>query len=401
MLTREENELLTRVGPGTPGGELLRRYWQPVCYTQDFTSQKPILRVKMLGENLVAYRMPDGTYGLLAEKCTHRGASLAYGFVEDRGLRCAYHGWKFDPSGTCLEQPFEPEGSNYKERVQQRAYRVEALSGILFAYMGPPERKPLLPRWDVLVRTDGKRVLQRHPVLDCNWLQAQENSVDTVHTYFLHGHMMKMKGIKAGEYYLRPIKKYEFELNEWGIVKKRTWGGDKPEEELGHPAVFPNILRVPEGPRQAMHWRVPIDDESTRIFWAAIIPNGTGEPEPQPDEPQLDELPPLRHGPARDGEYTMDSFPSQDKMAWETQGAIYDRSEEHLGASDRGVTMLRRLLREQIEIVQKGGDPMALVWDPAQNEVIEFRTSTGQASKEYVESRAEYYGLDLGRKVQA
>ncbi len=387
MLSQEENDMLTRVGPGTPGGELLRRYWQPVAYAADLTDEKPTLRVRIMGEDLVAYCDPSGNCGLLDEHCAHRGCSLAYGFVEEGGLRCAYHGWKYDREGRCLEQPFEPSGSTYRDRIRQKAYPVQKLSGILFAYMGP-QPAPLLPRWDVLVRRDGDRKLQRHPLLDCNWLQAQENSVDTVHTYFLHGHMMKSKGLRGGEYYLRPIKKYDFELCEWGIIKRRTYGGDKPETEIGHPAIFPNMLRSPEGPWHAFHWRVPIDDTHTRIFWAGFRPTEDGSSSEQPEDPPIEELRPLK---TPEGEYTMDSFPSQDKMAWETAGPIYDRTREHLGASDRGITMWRRLLRRQIEIVRKGGEPMALVRDPEKNRIIEFQVSKGQAQREYVEQRQDYY----------
>ena len=140
----------------------------------------------LLSEDLVAYRGEDGSFGCVAERCAHRGCSLYYGFVEGNAIRCAYHGWKFAPDGSCLEQPFEPEGSTYKDRVRQRAYPVQELGGMLFVYMGPLPA-PLLPRWDVLVRNDGVRKWQMRPTLRCNWLQAQENTADTVHTYYLHG----------------------------------------------------------------------------------------------------------------------------------------------------------------------------------------------------------------------
>jgi 5,5'-dehydrodivanillate O-demethylase len=129
MLTKEENELLTRVGPGTPCGELLRRYWQPVGYVRDFTPQQPIKRVKVMHEELVVFRTLEGEYGCLGEHCSHRGTSLAYGFVEKCGLRCPYHGWKYAPSGQCLEQPFEPAGSTYKERIKHPAYPVQVAAG--------------------------------------------------------------------------------------------------------------------------------------------------------------------------------------------------------------------------------------------------------------------------------
>jgi 5,5'-dehydrodivanillate O-demethylase len=381
MLSKEMNEMLTKVGPGTPAGELLRRYWQPICYEFEITDEKPKKRVKIMGEDLIVFRDTEGQYGCFEERCVHRGCSLYYGFLEENGLRCAYHGWKFDRDGTCIQQPFEPKESKYKEKVRQKAYPIEKLGGILFVYMGP-DPAPLLPRWDVIVREDGYLTLQVHPILNCNWLQAQENSVDTVHTYYLHGHSMHLLNMPMAKYYYRPIEKYDFEICEWGIIKKRTYKGEeKKEKEKGHPAVFPNMLRVPEGKRHAFHWRVPIDDTHTRIFWAGFIPTEDGSiPKERSEPPTIEYLPPLE---TPDGEYTMDSFPSQDKMAWETQGPVYDRSKEHLGASDRGVAMWRKMLREQIEVVQSGGEPMALIRDPQKNQMIDFEVSEGPARDEY------------------
>ncbi len=385
MLSKEMNDLLTQVGPGTPGGELLRRYWQPICVASELTAEKPKKRVTVMGEDLVIFRLDAQRYGCMAESCAHRGCSLYYGFIEPEGIRCAYHGWKYDANGRCLEQPFEPKESKYKDEVRQKSYPVQELGGLCFIYMGP-QPAPLLPCWDVLVRKDGVHKLQVHPVLECNYLQAQENSVDTVHTYYLHGHTMRMKNLPGGEYYYRPIEKYEFELCEWGIVKKRTYQGQQPE--LGHPAIFPNMLRVPEGPWHAMHWRVPINDTRTMIFWAGFKPSPDGSIPAQPEQPTVNYIKSLT---TADGEYAMDSFPSQDKMAWETQGRRYDRGKENLGASDRGIVMWRKLLREQIEIVRQGGEPMALVRDPEKNKIIEFKTSQGQAGKEFVEARKDYY----------
>src|SRR5262245_23648323 len=141
MLSKEENERLTRVGPGTPGGSLLRRYWHPIAGTAELTAERSKKRVKLLGEELVLYRAADGSFGLVAEHCSHRGTSLHYGFLEDGCIRCPYHGWKYDAAGRCVEQPFEPPGSTYKDRIQHPAYPVEELGGLLFAYLGPPERK--------------------------------------------------------------------------------------------------------------------------------------------------------------------------------------------------------------------------------------------------------------------
>lgn len=379
MLTKEENELLTQVGPGTPCGELLRRYWQPVGYASELTAEHPIKRITVMHEELIVYLGVDGDYGCAAEHCAHRGASLAYGFIEPGGIRCPYHGWKYDKQGQCLEQPFEPMGSTYRERVKLPAYPVEELGGMLFIYMGPSPA-PLLPRWDVLTWTDGVRLLGdkatwAQEVLNCNWLQAQENSADVTHTYFLHGHTLHKQGQQGlhVDYYHRPFEEYGFQPFEWGLLKSWKYGsGGSPlgaERGGGNPLIFPNILRVVEHPSQSMHWRVPIDDEHTQIYWAGFFRPPPGQPIPA-EAP----MPPMYTAPQirEDGTYIMKSFQSQDKMAWETQGRIYNRSGEHLGASDRGVVLFRKMLREQIEVVQRGGEPMALVRDPEKNKIIEL-----------------------------
>jgi len=370
MLSAEKNARITQTGAGTPGGELLRRYWQALWPASGFTAEHPKKRLKVLGEDLVVYRGDDGAFGCVAEHCAHRGCSLYYAFLEGAAIRCAYHGWKFERDGRCSEQPFEPADSTYKERVRQRAYPVEELGGLLFVYMGPLPA-PLLPRWDTLVRKDGKRLMQIRPTLRCNWVQAQENTADTTHTYYLHGHMMETLGLSSpsSAYYYRPIVSYEFALGEWGIDKKLVYGGDQPEEEIRPPLIFPNILRIPEGRTENQHWRIPVDDTSTRIIVASFSPNDSGEDEP-PQATVPMEIMPDDLGP--DGEYSLATFNSQDRMAWETQGAIFDRSQEHLGATDVGVLMFRKLLDEQITIVERGGEPMALVRDPAKNRMIAF-----------------------------
>jgi 5,5'-dehydrodivanillate O-demethylase len=386
MLTQEENELLTRTGPGTPCGELLRRYWQPICYAAELSAEQPTKRVTMLHEELVVFRTPEGDYGCVAEHCSHRGASLAYGFVENCGIRCAYHGWKYGLDGACLEQPFEPAGSSYARRIRQPAYPVQRLGGVLFVYMGP-QPAPLLPRWDILAWTDGQRRLTRQETLNCNWLQAMENSADITHTYFLHGRMMYERGFRGRsvDYYLRPFEQYGFQLFEWGLLKSWRFGaGDSPlgaERGGGTPLVFPNLLFVLARPWHTMHWRVPIDDTHTRILYAAFLRGGPSASPEELENPPIDDAEP-QTGP--DGEYLLDTFFSQDKMAWETQGPLFDRSREHLGASDRGIILYRKLLREQIESVQRGGEPMALVRDPARNQCIELPAWVAEIDTERV-----------------
>ncbi len=371
MLTPEENELLTRVGPGTPCGELLRRYWQPVGVAGEFTAERPVKRVQVMGEELILFRDPKGSYGLLGEHCSHRGTSLAYGFVEEQGIRCPYHGWLYDARGRCLEQPFEPAQSMMKHTLRHPAYPVEALGGLLFAYMGPPEKQPLLPRWDLLVWEDGQRTIRLQETLECNWLQAQENSADVTHTYFLHAHTMKLRGLKGGDYFYRPFEQYGFQPFEFGLIK--TWryaSGHGLPAELGggNPLIFPNMLRQQSGNWHNIHWRVPINDTQTNIIVLNFRRNADGHREEQPEFPPVEFTPEV----LPNGEYAMDSFFGQDKMAWETQGRIYDRSKEHTGASDYGIAMLRTMLLEQIRVVQEGGDPLGIIRDPARNNVIEL-----------------------------
>jgi 5,5'-dehydrodivanillate O-demethylase oxygenase subunit len=377
-----DNELLTRVGPGTPCGELLRRYWMPVCPAAELTAAKPKRRVRVLGEDLVLFRDGQGRLGLVAEQCPHRRASLYFGFVEDDGLRCAYHGWKFAVDGTCIEQPFERPTEASRAAACQTSYPVQQLAGIVFAYLGPLPA-PLLPRWENLVRKDGRRSITVAPIHNCNWLQAQENSVDPVHTYYLHAQMLKRQGLneRARAYFDRPITDYDFVLCReptWtGVRKSRVFGGDRPERELGHPAIFPNILMNPQGSQLVTHWRVPVDDSHTMIIYGEFQPNDDGAIEEQAES----DIPVkyLPHPGRPDGEYELTTFIAQDLMAWETQGPIFDRSTELLGRSDRGIVMFRNLLKQQIEAVQAGKEPAGVIRDPALNEIITFALSEGQA----------------------
>ncbi len=382
MLTQAENETLTRVGAGTPTGELLRRYWHPVAVAGELTEDKPIKAVKVLGEKLVAFRLSPSPgesqprYGLVAEQCRHRSASLAYGRIDAEGIRCPYHGWKYDARGRCLEQPAEPSESNYKDEIKQPAYPVQKLAGLLFAYLGPMPA-PLLPRWDVLVREDGKRWTVIESVIDCNWLQAMENSVDPAHLYWLHGNSSYL-----GKQMARYQEQHEFVRFEYGIVKRRITPGNTAADApltVEHPLLFPTILRHVSNVRDDddrrtpalrhnVQIRVPLDDTHTQVYRVNFVPSSTDRSPPDEDPPY--EYRPLKN-PAT-GEYYMDVISAQDSMAWETQGAIFDRTQEHLGVSDRGIVMLRKLLKEQIEIVRQGGEPMGVIRDPEKNKIIEF-----------------------------
>ena len=373
MLTQEENDLLTRVGRGTPAGELLRRYWHVAAAAAELTDAKPKKRVKILGENLILYRDKSGNYGLVAEKCSHRGVSLYYGFVEDDGIRCAYHGWKYDACGNCIDQPFENPAAALKDKIHHPAYPVEKLGGLLFAYMGPPEKKPLLPKWDVLVRQDGSKKIDVCETLRCNWLQAMENSVDPTHTYFLHSHTLKVKGDPDHvTFHYRMVSKIDFDLvvnPTWaGIQKQRIFADESAPPETPHPLVFPNILFVPVRIGYSLHFRTPIDDQNTQVYQFRFSPTKDGKIVEQPENT------PIEYVGTTDehGEFHMDNFTSQDHMAWETQGLIADRAKEHLGEGDRGIVMFRNLLRAQIQAVQAGNDPVGVNRDPARDETIKM-----------------------------
>ena len=378
MLSKEDNDFLTRIGPGTPAGNLLRRYWHPICPIRELSAKSPKKRLRVLGEDLLLFRDGKGRVGLVAEQCAHRRASLYYGFIEDDGIRCPYHGWKYDVSGRCTEQPFEPADSPLKSETCQSSYEVQELAGMFWAYMGP-KPAPLLPNWEPLITTAGPRRIYVLPELQCNWLQIMENSVDTTHTYYLHGHMMATKGMpERAQYYYRPIKDYDFEVvkeDTWaGVRKIRTYGGKNGEKELGHPLIFPCILMSPQREHIVMHFRLPVDDTHTQIYRIEYTPGG--------DTSEMDwSNPAVFHTPSfkdETGEFKLDTFGSQDGMAWETQGPICDRSLENLGTSDRGLVLYRRMLKEQILAVQQGQEPLGIIRDPKKNEMIVIQVSEGQ-----------------------
>lgn len=374
MLTKEANERLTKVGPGTPVGELMRRYWQPIAsYSEVLKNGRK--RVRILGEDLVIFLMGDNKVALLKENCTHRGASLYYGFNEKDGIRCAYHGWKYNLTGKCMEQPFEPEGSNFKNKVRQPAYRAIQYRGLIWAYMGP-EPAPVFPLWDVIARDDGVRLIFEQDS-DYNWLQGMENSMDVTHVYFLHGITLRENMPEEWkksyqyviDYYTRKLEKFDFKRFEFGFRRIRKWGGKEESQEKGYPLIFPNISIIPFMGLE-MGWRVPIDDEHTKSIHIEFYPSLDGSKVDQLDS----EIPTRVNRPYiknSEGEYFMYNFPSTDAMAFETPGAVFDRTQEHLGSSDRGIILYRQMLAEQISAVERGEDPIAVIRDTTKaNEII-------------------------------
>lgn len=356
MLKQSLNETLTQVGPGTPMGELLRQYWYPIAFTRDLDDW-PIKKVRLLGEDFAVWHRADGGYAIIQERCPHRRASLVYGVVEEEGLRCGYHGWLFDSDGSCLDQPAEPEESSFKERITAFTGQAQEMGGMVWVYIGPGPA-PELPRFDVFVDEGFKDA--GHATLPCNWLQIMENSVDPHHVEWLHGRYFKFLGEQKG--FLAPPgfqKKHVqvgFDAMEWGILKRRVLEGNSEEMDdwaIGHPLVFPFCMRVGGAGIEQMQIRVPIDDTHTwSVFYSSHQPPGMTEfPEqlyPTDYEfPWLDEQ----------GEHIVDFIEGQDVMAWVTQGDINDRTSEHLGSSDVGVIMLRKMFREQMALVAEGKDP--------------------------------------------
>ena len=368
MLSETENNTLMQVGPGTPMGDLLRYYWMPIAAVGEL-EETPTKSVRLMGEDLVLYRDKSGTYGLLDLHCPHRRADLSYGLVEDCGLRCNYHGWAFDETGQCIDQPFEetahPE-AKYKDRIRTKAYKAEAKAVLIWAYMGP-EPAPLLPTWEPFTWENGfvQVVFSEVP---CNWLQCQENSIDPVHFEWLHSNWSADMNGTRGQKPIPTHLKVGFDEFEYGFVYRRVMEGGSEDDELwsvGRTCLWPNCLFTGDH----FEWRVPIDDENTLSvgwFYNAV---------PESQRPFKQESIPYWYSPIKDektGRWITSHVMNQDFVAWVGQGQFADRSLEHLGESDRGIIMIRRRLLDDIKVIADGGDPKALVRDPEANDCVEL-----------------------------
>jgi 5,5'-dehydrodivanillate O-demethylase oxygenase subunit len=380
MLTQQENERLTRVGAGTPVGELLRRYWYPVAAASEL-ARHPTKYVKILGEELVLFRDKQRRLGLIGAYCAHRRANLAYGMPEADGLRCPYHGWKFSAAGRCLEQPFEEtvrSDKTFKDQIQLPAYAAEELGGLVFAYIGP-KPVPLLPRWDLLVEEKTWREIG-HTVTACNWLQTAENILDPVHVEWLHGEFRSYAAEKTGkgERSRKRIRhlKIAFDLAPYGIIKRRMLEGETEEADdwkIGHWLVFPSTQKGPD----MLRFRVPVDDTHTAQWYCSVHPVDETDRQ-KADEIPLYEMPsPVldEHGQPQLDQLNSDVDP-QDNAIFVSQQPVFDRAHELLGESDRGIVMYRHLLDHQIKLVQEGKDPMNVFRDPAANVCLELPTES-------------------------
>jgi 5,5'-dehydrodivanillate O-demethylase len=365
-------------------GDLLRRYWHPVAALSEFDARWT-KRVRLLGEDLVLFKDREGRFGLIEEACPHRRASLFYGIPTAAGIRCPYHGWEFNARGSCIDQPNEPAGSVFKEKIATPGYPLEVLGGMLFAYLGP-EPAPLLPRLDGFV-VDGAIRFVGQAVVRCNWLQIMENSLDPVHAEWLHGHLQEYVEEQSGATYsvTRHHLDIAFTEFEYGVYKRRLLVGqpeDSDDWQVGHPVFFPNVLVLGSADEHMRMYsfqiRVPMDDEHTLHYWYyALVP-----PPSTRVAPRLLRETPLFDVPFRDerGDYILDFIDGQDIMAWESQGALADRSKERLGSSDRGVTLWRRLLERELDKVAAGQDPMCVLRTPPPGNVIEFHVEKGKVA---------------------
>jgi phenylpropionate dioxygenase-like ring-hydroxylating dioxygenase large terminal subunit len=392
MLTAEQNALITRTGPGTPGGDLLRRYWQPVVLREELPPGGAPLPVRILGEDLVLFRDEQGQPGLLGLHCPHRGADLSYGRLEDGGLRCLYHGWLFDRTGQCLEQPGEPAGSTFYQRVRHTAYPCVEANDFILTYMGPGA-PPLVPAYEFL-QADPDHVLATKILNECNYLQGNEGNIDPQHLSFLHRQLEESDGsservpgaaVTSNTAQSRDVAPtIEVEETDYGvrIYSVRKMDADQNYVRISN-FVMPNISTFPGvtgGDGFQAHWHVPIDDTH---HWKYVINLQRSRPL---DKEWLRRMTAMslgpdyrlrrnmsnRYGQDREEQRTRsfsgigyNDFQAQDAFATETQGPVQDRTAEHLGTTDRAIILARQMLLRGVQDVQQGREPPHVCRDPA------------------------------------
>jgi len=386
MMSREQNDHITRVGPGTPVGTLMRRYWQPVALVEDLPGERPVMPVRLLGEDFVLFRDEAGRYGLLDRDCPHRGADLAFGRPESGGLRCAFHGWLFDAEGNCLETPAEPATSSLCKRIRQRAFPVVARGGILWAWPGEGA-PPAFPAIDCFVAPEAYTFAFRG-LMECNWLQALEVGIDPAHASYLHrffededpqqAYGKQFRGASANSdlpmtrvlrEYDRPV--IEVERTSYGmrLVALRRIDGERTHVRVTN-QLFPHAFVIPLSTEMTItQWHVPVDDET--CYWYAIFTSfrsPVDKAKMRAQRLELYELPDYRSRKNRGNAYGFDAREQRgqtftgmgsdinvhDQWAVESMGRIQNRTREHLAYSDKGIALYRRILREQIARAEAG-----------------------------------------------
>ncbi len=404
-MNAEQNQRLTRIGPGTPCGDLLRRYWQPVALLDEFDprldprmGERPLKAVRLLGQDLVLFRDADGHHALLDRACPHRGADLAYARHEGDGIRCPFHGWKFAGDGRCLETPAEPEGSTLCSRVRQRAYPLHEAGGALWAWLGPEDMQPpALPALDAFTAPASHRFAFKG-LWHCNWLQAVEVGLDPAHTSFLHrmlddggddaaafGRQFRSASVGTVDGERWPMTRVMREFHRPEIRHEPLAGGlrrittlRRIAEDTLHARVtqslFPQAFVIPLSETVTItQWHVPVDD--THTYWFSFFTSFDGPLDGETMRRQRlagvslpDYLP--RHGRHTDWGYDPaeqrcrtylgmgeEDINRHDQWAVESMGAIQDRTREHLGSTDVVIMANRRQLLQAIQAVADGGTP--------------------------------------------
>ncbi len=378
MLTKDQNDLVTLTGPGTPGGKLFRSYWLPVAMESDIPEDSPIA-IKAMHQDFALFRDEAGKVGLLDLFCPHRGADISYGRLEAGGLRCVYHGWVFDTNGKCLEQPAEPPGKDFCHMIKQKAYPIKVMGGMIFAYLGEGE-PPAFPEWECLQVPENHRYVVRSRER-CNWLQGLEGDIDPYHLSYLHFALPSARATlsdsNAGpvyEFFRHGTPRMEVERTDYGV---RIYAmRDLRNEAYLRISNFicPNIAIVAgssDGDGYMALWHVPIDDE--HHFKYQLVFKRKGEInlswERHQAEMQWDPKNPTRL-PERNKEnrWLQDrkdmkagwfaglghAFGLHDNWATEAMGPIYDRSKEHLGHGDKAIVGARRTLLAAMEELDTG-----------------------------------------------
>jgi phthalate 4,5-dioxygenase oxygenase subunit len=385
MLRREQNDLLTQTGPGTPGGALFRSYWLPALLAEELPENEcPPVRVKLLSERLLAFRDTQGRYGLIDEFCAHRGVSLWFGRNEENGLRCPYHGWKYDVTGQCVEVPSEPAESSFCQRIKLKSYPLVERGGILWTYMGVPERQPALPEFEFALVPPAHRFVAKR-LQESNWLQALEGGIDSSHVSWLHRGELNsdplFKGSKGNQYNLadaRPV--FEVVESPGGL-----YIGVRRNAEGGHyywritPWVMPSFTMIPPRGNHPVHghfW-IPIDDHNCwtwsfdyhaqraltetevqamrdgKSIYVQFVP-GTYRPLANKDNDYLIDRAAQKAGRTFSG---VAGIGMQDASLQESMGPIVDRTKENLVSTDNGIIMARHRMLKAIKALQAGVTP--------------------------------------------
>jgi len=363
MLSEQQNYELTHVGPKSGAGRLLRAYWLPIAHPNQLQQRNP-MPIEVLGEKLVLFRTGEGKLGLTSDRCAHRGTSLSAGSgdmktagrIDRCGVRCPYHGWLYGADGQCLDQPAEPHGSKFHDRIKIKAYSVQERFGWIWAYLGESE-PPIIPPVDAMARSDGYRV-NTMANWDCNYYQVCENLVDPAHVSVLH----QETAFDTDQFQEIPTVKVE--ATELGL---RTIAGRVGYERQSE-YLFPTGIRIAlpfiKPGVQMMFWVVPINDTKTISFHSWFLPMA----EDLPAEDRKSKIAQLEafmyHFGKNDPLYHASKVSLQDQFACISQGSITDRTQEHLGKSDVGVTLLRRLIREAVQELDAGRPPRGQLREP-------------------------------------